>query len=101
MTRKITVLEGSGLTTTAAQSFTTEGEALAHVIARARALVPAEQKARFENAIAEKIVSEDGKSAVSEVVAGILPFAKALVAAFAPQLTIISGSYGKDDDEDK
>ena len=101
MTRKITILEGSGLTTNAAKSFATESEALAYVIARARALVPAAQKSRFENAVVEKIVSEDGEKAVSEVIAGSLAFAKALAAGFAPQLTIVSGSYGKDDDEEK
>jgi DNA-binding phage protein len=99
---KITILEGAGLSTTAAKSFDTEAAALAHVIARARALVSTAQTARFEKAVLERIVSEDGEKAVSEVVAGTIPFAKALAAAFAPQITIVTRAWGKDDeDEDR
>ncbi len=99
MANKITVLESSGLTTIAAKSFATEAEALAHVIARARVHIPAAQKSRFEQTLIDRVVSEDGEKAISEVIAGTLPFAKALAKAFAPQLTIVSGQYGQDDDE--
>lgn len=101
MTSKITVLEGTGFTTKAAQSFDNEAAALAHVIARARTYVSPAQLARFENAVAERIVSEDGKKAVSEVVAGSTAFAKALAVAFAPQITVVTGSYGKDDADER
>ncbi len=100
MTIKITIVESVGLSTTAAKSFSSETEALAHVVARIRASLPVDQRPRFENSVRDRVVSEDGVYAVSEIVAGTIPFAKALAKAFAPQISIITGSYGKDEDED-
>jgi hypothetical protein len=100
MASKITILEGN-LSTTSAKGFDTDEAALAHVIVRARAMASPEQKNRLEKALFDRIVSEDGVKATSEVIEGKIAFAKALAKAYAPQLAIVTGSYGKDDDEDK
>jgi hypothetical protein len=97
---KMTVLESAGVSSTAVKSFENESQMLAHVIARARTYVLPAQAGRFEKAVIERIVSEDGEKAVSEVVAGTVAFAKALVAAYAPQISIVTKAYGKDDSEE-
>ncbi len=100
MASKITILEGT-LSTTSAKGFDRDDDALAHIVTRARALAAPEQKGRLEKALMDRVVSEDGVKATSEVIEGKVAFAKALARAYAPQLTIVTGSYGKDDDEDK
>jgi hypothetical protein len=99
MASKITILEGT-LSTTSAKGFDSEDAALTHVITRARALASPDQKRRLEKALFDRIVSEDGVKATSEVVEGKMAFAKALAKAYAPQLAIVTGSYGKDEDEE-
>jgi hypothetical protein len=99
MASKITILEGN-LSTTSAKGFDTDAAALAHVVARARALASAEQKRNLEQALLDRVVSEDGVKATSEVVEGTIAFAKALAKAYAPSLTIVTGRYSKDEDEE-
>lgn len=103
MKTPVTVIEGSphARTPPTVQKFDDEAALLAHVIARARTYVSAEQAERFERAVAERIVSEDGRKATSEVVAGTVEFAKALCAAFAPQITLVTRPYPDDADEDR
>jgi hypothetical protein len=98
----VTVLEGSPSSRTppTAKKFDEETAMLAYVIARARTYVLPEQKERFERAVFDRIVSEDGVKATSEVVAGAAEFAKALCQAYAPQITLITRPYADDKEDD-
>lgn len=95
---RFVVLEGSPLGTPMAKSFSTEADAETFVVTRIRATVPANLKNRFEKAIADQVVSEDGIAAVSSVLAGKLAFARALAKAYAPKIVITARRYDDEDD---
>jgi hypothetical protein len=99
MTQKIVVLEGSSFTTQAAQSFETEEAASKFILGRVAALVSGGNKARHDSALRERIVSEDGQKATSEVVEGALAFATAMAKAFAPSVTVVRKRAVKEDDD--
>lgn len=95
---RFVVLEGSPLGTPMAKSFSTEADAETFVVTRIRATLPANLKTRFEKAIADQVVSEDGIAAVSSVLAGKLAFARALAKAYAPKIVITARRYDDEDD---
>ena len=95
---RFVVLEGSPLGTPMAKSFSTEADAEAFVVTRIRATVASDLKDRFEKAIADQVVSEDGLKAVSSVLAGKLAFARALAKAYAPKIVITARRYDEEDD---
>ncbi len=95
---RFVVLEGSPLGTPMAKSFSTEEDAEAFVVTRIRATVSDRLKDRFEKAIADQVVSEDGIAAVSSVLAGKLAFARALAKAYAPKIVITARRYDDEDD---
>ncbi|MGL4229969.1 MAG: hypothetical protein ACRDAM_16595 [Casimicrobium sp.] len=96
---RVIVLEGSPLGTPVAKSFDTAESAEDFVVARIRANVSASDRERFEKAMVERIVSEDGSKAVSEVLEGKLAFLRALAKAYAPsRITITARRYDDDDD---
>jgi hypothetical protein len=96
---RVIVLEGTPLGTPVAKSFATADEAEDFVIARVRANVQASERDRFERAVADRIVSEDGAKATSEVIAGKLAFLRALAKAYAPsRITLTARRFDEDDD---
>ena len=95
---RVVVLEGSPLGTPMAKSFSTVDEAESFVITRIRATVSPEQKDRFEKALADQVVSEDGVAAISSVIAGKLAFVRALATAYAPKIAITTRRYDDEDD---
>ena len=95
---RFVVLEGSPLGTPVAKSFSTEDEAEAFVVTRIRATVSDSLKDRFEKAINDQVVSEDGIAAVSSVLAGKLAFTRALAKAYAPKIVITARRYDDEDD---
>ena len=95
---RFVVLEGSPLGTPMAKSFSTDEDAEAFVITRIRATVSDSLKDRFEKAIVDQVVSEDGIAAVSSVLAGKLAFARALAKAYAPKIVITARRYDDEDD---
>ncbi len=95
---RVVVLEGSPLGTPMAKSFATIEEAEPFIVSRIRANVSANLSARFERAVTEKIVSEDGVAAVSEALAGKLSFVRALATAYAPRIAITTRRYDDEDD---
>lgn len=96
---RVIVLEGTPLGTPVAKSFANADEAESFVESRVRANVAAAQRDRFEKAIVERIVSEDGQKAVSEVLEGKLAFLRALAKAYAPaRITLTARRYDEDDD---
>jgi hypothetical protein len=95
---RFVVLEGSPLGTPMVKSFSTEDEAEAFVVMRIRATVSDSLKDRFEKAINDQVVSEDGIAAVSSVLAGKLAFARALAKAYAPKIAITARRYDDEDD---
>ena len=95
---RLVVLEGSPLGTPLAKSFATIEEAEPFIVARIRATVSAQLRDRFERAVSEKLVSEDGVAAVSEVIAGKLSFIRALATAYAPRIAITTRRYDDEDD---
>jgi hypothetical protein len=95
---RIIVLEGSPLGTPMAKGFDTVEDAESFVLTRARANVSADLRDRLEKAIAERIVSEDGVKAVSEVLTSKLEFLRALAKAYAPKITITARRYDEEDD---
>jgi len=95
---RLVVLEGSPLGMPLARSFATIEEAEPFVLARIRANVAPKLRDRFEKAIADKVVSEDGIAAVSEVIAGKLSFIRALATCYAPKIAITSRRYDDEDD---
>jgi hypothetical protein len=96
---RVIVLEGTPLGTPVAKSFSNADEAEDFVVSRVRAHVPPDQRERFERAVADRIVSEDGAKATSEVIEGKLAFLRALAKAYAPaRITITARRYDDDDD---
>ncbi len=95
---RFVVLEGSPLGTPLAKSFSTEADAEAFVVTRIRATVSGNLKDRFEKALLDQVVSEDGIAAVSSVLAGKLTFARALAKAYAPKIAITARRYDAEDD---
>jgi anti-anti-sigma regulatory factor len=95
---RFVVLEGSPLGTPMAKAFSTVDDAEAFVITRIRATVSPKLKERFEKALADQVVSEDGVAAVSSVLAGNLAFARALAKAYAPKIVITARRYDDEDD---
>ena len=95
---RVVVLEGSPLGTPMAKSFSTVDEAESFVITRIRASVSPKLKDRFEKALADQVVSEDGIAAVSSVIAGKLAFVRALATAYAPRIAITTRRYDDEDD---
>lgn len=95
---RVVVLEGSPLGTPLAKSFSTVDEAEGFVITRIRASVSPALKDRFEKALVDQVVSEDGVMAVSSVIAGKLAFVRALATAYAPKIAITTRRYDDEDD---
>jgi hypothetical protein len=96
---RVIVLEGTPLGTPVAKSFATADEAEDFVIARVRANALPDMRERFERAVADRIVSEDGVQATSDVIAGKLAFLRALAKAYAPsRITITARRFDDDDD---
>ena len=95
---RVVVLEGSPLGTPMAKSFSTVDEAESFVIDRIRASVLPQLKERFEKALLDQVVSEDGIAAVSSVLAGKLAFVRALATAYAPKIAIVTRRYDDEDD---
>ena len=95
---RLVIIEGSPLGMPVAKSFSSIEEAESFVMGRIRANVAPEQRERFEKAVADKIVSEDGIKAVSEVIAGKLVFLRALATAYAPKIAITTRRYDAEDD---
>lgn len=96
---RFVVIEGSPYGTPVTQGFTDEASLRVHVIARIRALATPALRARMERALEDRVVSEDGVSATSEVIAGTLPFLRALAKAYAPTLAITERRPDRDDDD--
>lgn len=95
---RVVVLEGSPLGTPMAKSFSTVEDAENFVITRIRASVSPKLKDRFEKALLDQVVSEDGIAAVSSVLAGKLAFVRALATAYAPKIAITTRRYDDEDD---
>lgn len=95
---RVVVLEGSPLGTPMAKSFSTVDDAESFVITRIRATVSPQLKDRFEKALVDQVVSEDGIAAVSSVLAGKLAFVRALATAYAPKIAITTRRYDDEDD---
>jgi hypothetical protein len=96
---RVIVIEGSPLGTPVAKSFDTVDEAEAFIIDRVRANTKTDLRERFDRAIADRIVSEDGTKAVSEVIEGKLTFLRALAKAYAgPRISITARRFDDDDD---
>ncbi len=93
------VIEGSPYGTPVTQGFADEASLRAHVITRVRALASPTVRDRLERALEDRVVSEDGVSATSEVIAGTLPFLRALAKAYAPTLAITEKRPERDDDD--
>jgi hypothetical protein len=96
---RVIVLEGTPLGTPVAKSFSSAEDAEEFIVSRVRANVPAGKLDRFDRAIADRIVSEDGRKATSEVLEGKLAFLRALASAYAPaRITITARRFDDDDD---
>jgi hypothetical protein len=96
---RVIVLEGSPLGTPVAKSFDSADDAEDFIVTRVRAHVLADSRERFERALADRVVSEDGKKAVSEVIEGKLAFLRALAKAYArTRITITARRFDDDDD---
>lgn len=95
---RVVVLEGSPLGMPLAKSFNTIEDAESFVMERIRATVSPRLRDRFEKAVADKVVSEDGIAAVSEVIAGKLSFIRALASSYAPKIAITTRRYDDEDD---
>ena len=95
---RLVVIEGSPLGMPVAKTFPTIEEAEPFVMSRIRASVQPALRERFEKAVTEKVVSEDGVKAVSEVIAGKLAFVRALATAYAPKIAITTRRYDEEDD---
>ncbi len=96
---RVVVLEGTPLGTPVAKSFNTADEAEPFVTARIRAHVLPDARERFERAVADRIVSEDGVKATAAVLEGTLAYIRALAKAYAPaRITITARRYDDDDD---
>ena len=96
---QIVVLEGAPLGTPTATGFDSIEQAEPHVVARVRELVNVVMRARLETALVDRIVSEDGVKAVSEVLTSKLEFLRAVAKAYAPKITITAHRPDEDDDQ--
>jgi hypothetical protein len=95
----IIVLEGTPLGTPVAKSFSTIEEAEDFIVARVRANALPRDRDRLEKALVDRIVSEDGAKAVSEVLEGKLTYLRALAKAYtSTRITIAARRYDDDDD---
>ena len=92
------VLEGSPMGAQVAKSFTSIEDAEPFILSRIRANVSPQLRDRFDKALADKVVSEDGIAAVSEVIAGKLSFIRALATSYAPKIVIVTRRYDDEDD---
>ena len=95
---RLVIIEGSPLGMPVAKSFANIDDAESFVMGRIRANVSLASRERFEQAVADKVVSEDGVKAVSEVIAGKLVFLRALATAYAPKIAITTRRYDPEDD---
>jgi hypothetical protein len=96
---RIIVIEGSPLGTAVAKSFDSIEAAEEFIVTRVRANTAKDLQSRFDRAIADRIVSEDGAKAVSEVIEGKLTFLRALAKAYAgSRITITARRFDEDDD---
>jgi len=95
---RVVILEGSPLGTPLAKMFDSLEAAEPFLLGRIRANVPVNLRDRLERALADRIVSEDGIAAVSEVIAGKLAFLRAVTAAYAERITIVLRRWDEDDD---
>ena len=95
---RLVIIEGSPLGMPVAKSFANIDDAESFVMERIRANVAPNMRERFEKAVADKVVSEDGIKAVSEVIAGKLAFIRALATAYAPKIAITTRRYDDEDD---
>ncbi len=95
---RVVILEGSPLGTPMAKMFESLEDAEPFLLGRIRANVPVNLRDRLERALADRIVSEDGVAAVSEVIAGKLAFLRAVTAAYAQRITIVLRRWDEDDD---
>ena len=95
---RLVIIEGSPLGMPVAKSFASIEDAESFVIGRIRANVAPAMRERFEKAAADKVVSEDGLKAVSEVIAGKLAFIRALATSYAPKIAITTRRYDEEDD---
>lgn|GEM_PF-1574758 len=95
---RLVIIEGSPLGLPAAKSFASIDDAESFAMERIRANVAPAMRERFEKAVADKVVSEDGVKAVSEVIAGKLAFIRALATSYAPKIAITTRRYDEEDD---
>ncbi len=96
---RVIVLEGTPFGTPVAKGFDHADAAEPFVVERIRGLVAADQRERFERAVADRIVSEDGVKATSAVLEGSLAYIRALAKAFAHgKLAITARRFDEDDD---
>ena len=95
---RLVIIEGAPLGMPVAKSFANIDDAESFVMGRIRANVAPAMRERFEKAVADKVVSEDGIKAVSEVIAGKLTFIRALATAYAPKIAITTRRYDDEDD---
>ena len=95
---RLVIIEGSPLGMPVAKSFASIDDAESFVMGRIRANVAPAMTERFEKAVADKVVSEDGVKAVSEVIAGKLAFIRALATSYAPKIAITTRRYDAEDD---
>ncbi len=96
---RIIVLEGTPLGTPVAKGFVTIEEAEDFIVARVRANTLPGVASRLETALVDRVVSEDGEKAVSEVLQGKLVFLRALAKSFVgTRVTIAARRFDEDDD---
>jgi hypothetical protein len=95
---RLVIIEGSPLGMPVAKSFANIDEAESFVMGRISANVAPNMRERFDKAVADKVVSEDGVKAVSEIIAGKLAFIRALATAYAPKIAITTRRYDDEDD---
>lgn len=97
---RIVILEGAPLGTPLVKTFDSLEAAEPFLLSRVRANAPVNLRQRLERALEDRIVSEDGVAAVSEVIAGKLAFMRALTAAYAQRITIVLRCGDEDEDDD-
>ncbi len=96
---RVIVLEGTPYGTPVAKGFDDADAAESFVVERVRGLVSADQRERFERAVADRIVSEDGAKATSAVLEGTLAYIRALAKAYAHgKVAITARRFDEDDD---
>lgn len=96
---RVIVLEGTPYGTPVAKGFDDADQAEGFVVERVRANVSPASRERFERAVADRIVSEDGVKATSAVLEGTLPYLRALAKAYSGgKITITARRFDDDDD---